>query len=391
MCSIYPPRRLYYLQIEKGILCDMETTKKRYKAVIVGTGGIAGAHVQGLRHVAERVELAAACDIDPNRLDAFCSQHGIKGRYTDANEMLKQEKPDIVHICTPPSLHAPLAITSVEAGAHVLCEKPLCASLAEFDQIAAAEERTGRYVSSVFQHRFGSGAQHLRALIDAKAMGRLLVAQCNTTWYRDHAYFAVPWRGKWSTELGGPTMGHGIHQMDLLLWLLGDWEEVQAMAGTLDRHIEVEDVSMALVRFKNGAMVTIVNSVLSPREESYLRFDFQKATVELSHLYGYGNDNWSFTKVRDVDDATFAEWSTIKGNINSGHHAQIAALLDSLDRGERPLVSGHEARRTIEFLTALYKAAFTRSPVTQGSIVPGDPFYAAIHGGYTMDAFRMVH
>ena len=95
---------------------------------------------------------------------------------------------------------------------------------------------------------------HLRSLIQEQAMGRLLVGLCNTTWYRNEAYYAVPWRGKWATELGGPTMGHGIHQIDLFLWLLGDWEEVRAMAGTLYHDIEVEDVSMAVVRFANGAM-----------------------------------------------------------------------------------------------------------------------------------------
>src|SRR5205814_3895037 len=194
------------------------------------------------------------------------------GRYTDATKMLAEQRPELVHICTPPGLHCKLSIQSMEAGAWVLCEKPICASLAELDRLADAEKRTGKFVSSVFQMRFGSAAQHLRKLMKENALGKPLVGLCNTTWYRSHEYYAVPWRGKWSTELGGPTMIHGIHVMDLFLYLLGDWQEVRAMIGTLDRKINVEDVSMAMVRFENGVMGSIVNSILCPRQETHLRF-----------------------------------------------------------------------------------------------------------------------
>lgn len=354
----------------------------RYRAAIIGTGGIARIHAEALKALSDRVEIAACADIDRDRVEDFGESHGIPRRFTDPYEMLEEIKPDLVHVCTPPNLHAELSIASVRAGAWVLCEKPLCASLAELDAIQQAEAETGKFVSSVFQHRFNPGAAHLRRLIQEQAMGRPLVGLCNTTWYRNEAYYAVPWRGKWATELGGPTMGHGIHQIDLFLWLLGDWEEVRAMAGTLFHDIEVEDVSMAVVRFANKAMGSVTNSVLSPREESYLRFDFEKATVELSHLYGYGPDNWKYTKAPEAGEEEFARWKTIPGQKFGGHTAQIAALLDSMDKGERPLVSGDEARRTLEFITALYKSAFTGKPVRRGEITGGDPFYTVIHGGY---------
>lgn len=355
---------------------------KRYRAAIIGTGGISRIHAEALKTLAERVELVACVDIDQERVAQFAQNFGVPHPFTDVDEMLGSVQPDVVHVCTPPNLHAELSIKAVKAGAWVLCEKPLCASLAELDAIQKAEAETGKYVSSVFQHRFGPGAAHLRQLIQEEAMGRLLVGLCNTTWYRDEVYYAVPWRGKWETELGGPTMGHGIHQIDLFLWLLGDWEEVRAMAGTLARDIEVEDVSMAIVRFASGAMGSVTNSVLSPREESYLRFDFEKATVELSHLYGYSTANWKYTKGQKAGEEEFQRWSAVPGQTYGGHTAQIAALLDSMDKGERPLVSGHEARRTIEFITALYKAALTGRPVRRGEIVPGDPFYTTLHGGY---------
>ena len=110
---------------------------------------------------------------------------------------------------------------------------------------AAADRR----LAVVFQQRTGSAAAHVRRLLDEGALGRPLVATCQTLWYRDAAYFAVPWRGKWATEGGGPTLGHGIHQIDLLAWLLGDWSSVQGQLWRLDRDTETEDVSTAVITF----------------------------------------------------------------------------------------------------------------------------------------------
>jgi predicted dehydrogenase len=334
-----------------------------------------------MQQESQRVELAAAMDIDADRVDAFCETHSIPGKYTDAQEMLEKERPRLVHIATPPNTHCELSVMSLEAGAWVLCEKPLCASLAEMDRIEEAERRTGNYCSSVFQWRFGSGGQHLKRLIEVGALGKPLVCTNLTTWYRTPAYYAVPWRGRWETELGGCSMGHGIHAMDFMLWLLGEWAEVRAMMGTLDREIEVEDVSMASVRFANGAMASIVNSVLSPREESYLRLDFQKATVELTHLYRYTNADWRYSIPPGAAyEEELARWQTIPDEIPSSHATQLAAFLNSMERNKRPLVSGPGVRGTIEFLASLYKSAITGQPVHRGSITPADPFYYAMDG-----------
>ena len=355
-------------------------TTEPVRAVIIGTGGIARSHVNALRAQGAAVELTAAMDIDPARVDAFCEAHEIPRRYHDLDTLLGEEQPRLVMIATPPGTHGDLSIKSMEAGAWVLCEKPLCASLAEFDRIAEAEARTGNYTSSVFQWRFGSGGQHLKQLIDAGALGRPLVANSLITWYRAPAYYAVPWRGKWVTELGGTSMGHGIHSMDFVLWLLGEWREVRAMIGTLDREIEVEDVSMASVRFANGAMANMTNSALSPREVSYVRLDFQRATVELTHLYSYQNGDWRYSGAPGVEAAEVAQWAEIPDNVPSSHAAQLRAFLASMVRHERPPVSGSDVRGTVEFLAALYKSGMTGQPVQRGSITPDDPFYHAMCG-----------
>lgn len=352
-----------------------------YQAAIIGTGGIASEHIRALKEMKDRVQVTAAVDIDRARVEAFSAAHGIPRSYSDVAAMLETEQPDLIHIATPPSTHYPLIVQCLGAGAWVLCEKPLCISLSELDRIAQIEQQTGKYCSSVFQWRFGSGAQHFKRLIQEKALGRPLVGICQTTWYRDHAYYQVSWRGKWATEGGGPTMGHGIHALDLFLWLLGDWSEVSAMTGTLDRSIEVEDVSVAAVRFKTGALGTVINSVLSPRQETYLRFDFQRATVELKGLYGYSNKNWHYSVPESITDMTdLARWQAITSDTPSSHSAQLTFLLDSMERNERPLSSTTDVRPTLEFITALYKSAATGSPVQRGSIDQHDLFYQHVAG-----------
>jgi predicted dehydrogenase len=350
------------------------------RAAVVGTGGIANSHARAFAQLGERVRLEAAVEIDEARLAAFCDEHEVPRRYTDLPAMLEAERPDLVSVCTPPFLHADQAIAALEAGAWVWSEKPLCAGLAELDRIEEAERRAGRYCSSVVQWRFGSAGRHLKRLIETEAMGRLLVGLCNTTWFRDAAYYQVPWRGRWDTELGGVTMGHGIHAMDLFLWLFGEWEEVAAMVGTLDREIVVEDTSMAVVRFARGAMGSIVNSVLSPRQESYMRFDFQRSTVELHTLYGYANAHWTYTAGDGVSGEEAARWSDLGRDVPSTHAAQLAALLDHMERGERPQAGLPEIRPTFELISSLYKSAATCRVVRRGEIVRGDPFYEHVAG-----------
>jgi predicted dehydrogenase len=352
------------------------------RAAVVGTGGIAGiCHLPALRAEADRVRVVAGVDVDAARVKEFCAEQEIPVAYTDVREMLGAMCPDLVHVCTPPHLHAEQVIACLNAGAWVLCEKPPCLSLAEYDAIAAAERDGGPYAAFVAQHRFGSGARHLRALARGGELGRPLVALCLTTWYRDHDYFAAPWRGRWQTEGGGPAMGHGIHQIDLMLASIGDWAEVRAMAGRLDRRVETEDVSMAMVRFDNGAMASVVNSLLSPREESHLRFDFTDATVELTHLYGHRNADWTYTPAPHVtDEARVRAWRTPAADVPSSHTAQLSDLLDAYERGERPETSGDGARRTLELIAALYKSAFTGQPVSRGEIGPADPFYHRMNG-----------
>ena len=355
------------------------------RIAIVGTGGIATTHVDAIRHERGRAELVAAVDIRREAVDSFCQQHGIPRGYTDVAAMLRAEEPDLVHICTPPHTHAQLSISCMEAGAWVVCEKPLAASLEEIDGIAAAEAATGKYTSSIYQWRFGAGGQHLKALVDAGALGRPLLGICQTTWYRDDAYYAVPWRGTWEGELGGCSMGHGIHAMDLFLWAYGPWRRVTSKIDHLNHDIDVEDVSLALVEFENGAMGSIINSVVSPRQESYIRMDFVEASVELKHLYAYDNSDWRYSLFEGSSKAQeLHSWQDLPKDPPSLHAGQLKHTLDCMEHQRRPLTSGDGARMTLEFIASMYKSALTGQSVERGSIGVGDPFYHSMNGGMSI-------
>jgi predicted dehydrogenase len=364
------------------------------RVAIVGTGNIARVHARALAAVTEtggaaQAALVAVMDADESQLNSFGAEFGVRDAYRHLPDLLSRGQPDLVHLCTPPATHYPLALGCLRAGVSVLIEKPPTISLREFDGLAAAQGGATKdsatadgppWFATVFQHRFGSGQRRLKALAADGVLGRPLVALCHTTWFRDQAYFDVPWRGRWDTEGGGPTMGHGIHQMDMLLDVLGEWTEVSAVARTQARSMPTEDVSLAHVTFGNGAVASVVNSVLSPREESYLRFDFERATVEVTHLYGYGDDDWRITPAPGCDEVLGA-WKRAEHGTSSGHAAQFAAVLSALAAGGRPPVAPAEARRTMALVAGIYASAFTGAPVTPARVGPGTPFYGQMNGG----------
>lgn len=348
-----------------------------YRVAIVGTGGIATAHAEALEKASDRAKVVAAIDVDRDRAEAFAKRWSIP---TAATALADVDGYDLVHICTPPGSHVELATQALAAGATVVVEKPIATSLAAVDQLLVIEAESPGSVAVVSQHRFGSGAERLRRIVVEETFGRPLIATCHTEWYRDAAYFAVPWRGSFEIEGGGPTMGHGIHQMDLLLAMLGDWQEVTALAARTSRDTGTEDVSMAMIRFASGALASVVNSVVSPREVSHLRFDFEQATVELDHLYGYTDDDFTVTAAPGFEDQVAAGWAEGAQGRPSSHHAQVVAVLDALDNQTVPPVSLREARNTLELVAAIYRSAFTARPVFRGDITPEDPFAHRMDG-----------
>jgi predicted dehydrogenase len=374
----------------------------RLRVGIVGCGGIGNSHARA--YVANpRVELVGVVDIIAERAQAYARDYGTTA-YGSIAELADQQ-PDLVSVATPPGSHVGPTLELLERSRSVLLEKPPTVSLVDLDTLVAADAASAGTVYGVFQHRHGSGARRAHDLLRAGALGRPQVAVCETLWYRPDSYFLPDWRGNWAGEGGGPTLGHGIHQIDLLLHLMGPWVSVQAQSSRLARPVEFEDVSLAMVTFANGAVGTVVTSLLSPRELSRIRIDTTTGTLEVDHLYGYRDADWSWSAAPDasiaaangrdpgeradreatapVDDV----WGDSRGDdVPSNHAAQINRLVDDLLAGRQHETTLSAIRPTLELVTALYASSLTGETVHRHDLVPGHPHYARLDGGLTADA-----
>ena len=373
------------------------------KVAIVGCGNISHRHAEAYAKTG-RADLVGVADVVEAKARAAAEKYGATP-YASVTELLAAEDPDLVSVTTPPGSHAEIAIEVLAAGKSVLLEKPPVLSLAELDEVARAEEGSEGSVWVVFQHRHGSGAVRAADLLGRGALGRPLVAVCETLWFRPRSYFDPEWRGTWVGEGGGPTLGHGIHQIDLLLHLLGPWRTITASAVRLERPVEFEDVSTALVTFESGAVATVVNSLLSPRELSRIRIDTSGGTLEVNHVYGYSDRDWTFHPapdaakaatlgldpgVRQADGllvgttesgAAADPWAASAGeDVPSNHEAQITRLVDDLLSGRTHETTLASTRPTMEFVTALYASSITGGPIHRTDLTPAHPFYRALHG-----------
>ncbi len=372
------------------------------KVAVVGCGNIGPNHARAYAATG-KTELVGVADIVVDKAVAFAEEFGSTP-YDSVGALLAGQSPDVVSVATPPGSHAEIALAVLTAGHSVLLEKPPVLSLAEIDAIAEAERDSAGSVSVVFQHRHGSGGRRAHRLLDSGELGVPQVAVCETLWFRPTSYFDPEWRGTWVGEGGGPTLGHGIHQIDLLLHLLGPWRTLTATAVRLDRPVEFEDVSMASVIFENRAVATVINSLVSPNELSRVRIDTTGGTLEVNHLYGYSDADWTFHPAPDqakasklgldpdarkaggsasVDPVAATDpWTASAGeDVPSNHVAQISRLVDDLLAGREHETTLASTRPTMEFVTALYASAITGAPVNRADLVPGHPFYTALNGG----------
>jgi len=199
----------------------MAAVNKVFTVAIVG-GGIGRSHIiEGYLPNADKFKVLAICDLDPGRMNGLADEFGIERRTQSFDDLLKMGDLDIIDICTPPMVHYGMLIAALRAGKHVVCEKPLVGSLAQIDDIMAEERKAKGKLMPVFQYRFGNGIQQAKAIIDAGLAGKPYVGTVETLWRREADYYAVPWRGKWKTELGGVLMGHAIHPHDMFCYLMG--------------------------------------------------------------------------------------------------------------------------------------------------------------------------
>jgi predicted dehydrogenase len=359
---------------------------------IIGTGGIAQAHAEAIRALAERARIVAVAETDPARARAFAEKHGVAKVSADRRELLADPEVRMVCICTPNATHAPLCVEALEAGKAVLCEKPIAGSLADLDLIDGARRRTGGIVASIFNWRYGSGYRAMRELVEGGAAGRVLWAQVNVLWRRTAEYYRSVggWRGTWKGECAGPLITLGIHAIDTAFSLLAEPREVWAVVDRFTHDVEVEDTSAAVFRLADGGMASVNVTSSSHHETSQVQFVCERLAAS-SGTAPYTAAEWPWSlhsddpRTRDLI-ASIAARPRPDREENS-HLAQIRDFLDHLERGENGPVTLAGARRALEVIAGIYKAGFTGRPASL-PLSSDDPFYREMNGGRTLEGRR---
>lgn len=288
---------------------------------------------------------------------------------------------DVVDLCTPPALHEAQITRCLEAGVHVICEKPLVDSLAACDRladvVAAASDRDGALLMPILQYRFGQGAAQARALVDAGVTGRLFTASASTWWRRDADYYAqAPWRGTWSGALGGTVVNHAVHIHDLLTWIGGPIAHLHAFDTTRVGSGEVEDCAVAIARTVDGGLVTMNVTTGAATESSRLVWCFEHVQIEsATEPYHPAGKPWTFVW-RDEEAREAGE--AVLGSVPNAPDAftgQFQAFVDGLDTSRLP-VTLTDAQGALEVVTAWYHSARNDSTETL-PIAPDHPGYAS--------------
>jgi predicted dehydrogenase len=343
-----------------------------HRIAVVGLG-IGQMHVWSLRRMKDRYTVAAVCDVDREKADAAAERTGAD--VVTFEELLARDDIDIVDLCTPPGLHLAQATAVMEAGKDVVCEKPLVASLADVDELARVEAATGRTVMPIFQYRFGNGLQKVRALVDDGLAGTAYTSSVEVAWRRRPEYYAVPWRGRWATELGGVLLSQAIHALDMLTYVAGPPARVFCRVATRVNDIEVEDCAAASLQMVDGSLATVSATLGSPQEISRHRFHFERFSAESgTDAYESSADPWDITP--DDEAAAAAIEARLDGWTPrpEGWWGQLERYADARDAGTAPPVTLADARASLELVTALYASARAGADV-ELPIPPDHPLY----------------
>jgi len=329
------------------------------RVAILGAG-IGSLHLAGYRALPERFSVRVLCDLDLARAKGVTGGDPTIALSENMAAVLADPDIDLVDVCLPPHLHFPVSKAALEAGKHVICEKPLVRSLADADALAAVSAETGRSIFPVFQYRYGPAATQLQALIDAGLAGRAYAASLETHWCRGADYYAVPWRGTWAGESGGAVLGHAIHNHDLLTHFLGPVAALSAVTATRVNAIETEDCAAITLLLESGAVATSSITLGAATDTTRLRFCFEGFTAESGIApYAPVDDQWRFTARAPMDQARIDEVLSNLPTPRSGFAGFFDAIADALAGRPGREVTLADGRRSIELVTAVYMAART--------------------------------
>lgn len=349
---------------------------------IIGPGKVAHLHAQAIRQV-QGASLVAVCGRSFDKTRAFAETYQA-GTYTDVGQMVSQAELDACIVLSPHPAHRDGAVATLEAGAHVLIEKPLAATLSDCDVILATAKQVDRTVGVISQRRWYEPCARMKAAIDAGKIGRPALGTVLMLGWRDEAYYSSdPWRGKWDTEGGGVLVNQAPHQLDLLLWYMGEVEEVYGLWRNVNHpYIEVEDTALAVVKFKNGGVGNIVvSNSQKPGIYGKVHIHGQNgASVGVQTDGGMmfiagrsgiaeppTNDLWTIEGESHLLPEYVAQDTHRFGEINPLTHyftLQIQDFVDAIRQQRPPSVSGEDGRRVVELFTAIYRSQQENRPIS---------------------------
>lgn len=347
---------------------------KKLRTALVGLGKVAHLHAKVLSDE-PRSEFVAVCGRNTERVQTFATQYGVTG-YCDVGEMITRAGVEAICVCTPHPAHAGPAIVAARAGVHLLIEKPLATSLADCDAIIAAAQTSGSVIGVVSQRRFYPPCQRIRRALDEGALGRPVLASATIFGWRDEAYYrSDPWRGTWAGEGGGILVNQAPHQLDLLLWYMGEVDEVTGYWGNLNHpYIEVEDTAVAAIRFKSGALGSIlVSNSQNPAINARISIHGVNGPsigvqTDGGAMFIAGMSNIAEAPFNDLwtipgEEHQMAQWKQEDEALFRSvdpqthfHRLQIRDFLEAILMKRPPAVTAQDGRRTVELFTAIYRA-----------------------------------
>ena len=341
------------------------------KYALIGCGRIATNHIKAALN--NQLEIAAVCDIQPEHMKKLLERHGLWAddsikHYTDYKAMIAEVQPELVSIATESGIHAEIAIFCIKHGVHVIIEKPMAMSMADANEIIRLSEERNVKVSACHQNRFDIAVQEMRQALEAGRFGKLSHGSIHVRWNRNQNYYTqAPWRGTWAQD-GGALMNQCIHGIDLLRWTFGG--EVEEVYGQTRQqfhdYLEAEDVGMAVVKFKNGAIATIegTTNVYPKNLEETLYIFGEKGTVKIGGTSTNNIDVWDFADETEADmknKGLEEETNNVYGN---GHTSLFADMINSIQNGKKPYVDAYAGRDALELVLAIYKSQKEGIPVT---------------------------
>lgn len=331
---------------------------------VIGCGRIAPKHTESILAI-PTAELVAVCDIVPEQAELFASKYNAEP-YLDYKEMLKRDDIDIVTVATPSDLHAEIGIAAAKAGKHVMVEKPMAMTLKSADELIKACREAGVKLGVIHQNRFNKSIKILRSAMEEGRFGKLTHAQASVRWNRNDEYYKqAPWRGT-KLQDGGVLMNQSIHNIDLLQWMMGPAEEVFGFTRTALRHIEMEDVAGAVIKFQNGAIGIIeAASTIYPKNiEETLNVFGATGSVVVGGIAVNRVEVWEFQDSEEEKKEIFASQENDPPNVYGfGHREIIENMMAAIRTDSIPAVPGEEGRKALEIILAIYKCQETGQPV----------------------------